>query len=188
MNKKGFTLIELLVVIAIIGILAAVVLTQVNSARDKTLDVAIKSDLDSIRSSSVNQYDTLGNKYGATLLGGVGGPVDCDLTANQPVGSIFADTTVKLALAHMKKSTGGVSGVADTPAASRIACNADAAGTGFAIVAKLKTGGYVCLDGTGQMKTTTGVSSNAYTAIVGADGAGVPPYNALLDGTSLTCK
>ncbi len=37
-KKEGFTLIELLVVIAIIGILSAVVLTSLNSSRNKAAD------------------------------------------------------------------------------------------------------------------------------------------------------
>ncbi len=46
--KKGFTLIELLVVIAIIGILSAVVLTSLNSSRDKAQDTKKVNDVKQI--------------------------------------------------------------------------------------------------------------------------------------------
>ncbi len=55
--NRGFTLIELLVVIAIIGILSSVVLSQLNSARSKGSDAAVKSNLNNMRSPAEALYD-----------------------------------------------------------------------------------------------------------------------------------
>jgi prepilin-type N-terminal cleavage/methylation domain-containing protein len=56
-TNKGFTLIELLVVIAIIGILSAVVLASLNTARNKGSDAAVKSQMASARSQAELFYD-----------------------------------------------------------------------------------------------------------------------------------
>lgn len=58
--QKGFTLIELLVVIAIIGILAAVVLASLNSAREKGKVAAIKSNLKNLQSQAELYYNDNG--------------------------------------------------------------------------------------------------------------------------------
>lgn len=47
-NKRGFTLIELLVVIAIIGLLASIVMINVNSARNKAKVAKAKAEIDQI--------------------------------------------------------------------------------------------------------------------------------------------
>jgi len=64
MKNRGFTLIELLVVIAIIGILASVVLTSLNSAREKGRVASIKSTLKNLQSQAEIYYNDNGTYAG----------------------------------------------------------------------------------------------------------------------------
>lgn len=62
-NERGFTLIELLVVIGIIGILSGIVLVNVNSARNKAKDAAIKGSIEQIRMTAEIFYEETSNVY-----------------------------------------------------------------------------------------------------------------------------
>jgi len=65
LSKQGFTLIELLVVIAIIGILSAVVLASLDSARSKATVASIKGNLRNMIPQAALSYDTTNNYSGA---------------------------------------------------------------------------------------------------------------------------
>lgn len=94
-NTFGFTLIELLVVISIIGILLALSIFGMQSARQAARDGKRKSDLEQIRSgleiyrADCGVYPTGSLVAGATLFGD-GSTDSCSLT-NTYISSIPAD-------------------------------------------------------------------------------------------------
>ena len=105
LKTKGFTLIELLVVIAIIGILSAVVLASLNTARSKGNDAAIKSNLGTVLTQSAIFYDT-NLKYDTAAIAAVGTPTVAGCTGAGAT-SIFADANASQALAGADRAAGG---------------------------------------------------------------------------------
>lgn len=89
MKRLGFTLIELLIVITIIGILSALVMTNVQGVRERARDARRKSDLNSIKTSLRLYYNDFGS-FPTDSTGQING---CGTgTTTCPWGSAFAST------------------------------------------------------------------------------------------------
>ena len=139
-KQRGFTLIELLVVIAIIGILSAVVLASLNTARSKGNDAAIQSNLSTIRTQAEIYRDgQTNNSYGTnTVL-----ETNCAATDN-----MFSNSNIKRAAA--------AADIANGPSGT-VTCNVSAGGTEYAVSAQLVTDTtkYWCIDSSSVGTTTT---------------------------------
>ena len=131
--KKGFTLIELLVVIAIIGILAAAVLGNLNSARQKGRDGSIQANLSGIRASAEIFFDD-NNSYNSS-----GSNVD-DTTCvgNAATSTILGVQSVQNAINEVNNQ---IAATADV--------NCQVTPNQYAISAPLNQGNHWCIDSSG---------------------------------------
>lgn len=154
--RRGFTLIELLVVIAIIGILSAVVLASLNTARNKGADAAVKSNIETIRTQAELFYDNNSNRYNTDGTTAFAVATACPPTAGT-TGTMFgADTTIRNALLQAASAGGG-----------EVSCFMPADGSAYMVEAALKSKNasnvtqYYCVDSTGNAKTGTVQASGA---------------------------
>lgn len=127
-RQKGFTLIELLVVIAIIGILAAIVLVALNSARIKARDAKRAGDLSSLKAAMELYNDDKGSYFVYTTT--------CDITTvNGPTAAgyntLVADATVKTFVKTVPYDPNGAGGNAN--AKFYYGYCSDANGTAYAL-------------------------------------------------------
>jgi type IV pilus assembly protein PilA len=145
-RSQGFTLIELLVVIAIIGILSAVVLASLNTARSKGNDAAVQSDLSTVQI----QAEIYFGGVGANTYGTAGATNACNVA-----GSLFAaDATIARAITAADTANG----------AGAVTCNNSA--TAYAVQAQLlsDTTKYWCVDSGGNAKQTSAAMLAGATA------------------------
>lgn len=149
--SNGFTLVELLIVIAIIGILAAIVLSSLGTARDKARDGDVKAEMSQVALTAALYHDTNGN-FGTYLMGY--GYAECDSSVGFNGDKTIFDTNTTnnpTTGATMKRLLDAIHLNAKDSSASP-KCYGD--GNGWALTAILRTscpdtGGSWCVDGDG---------------------------------------
>ncbi len=143
-TKKAFTLIELLVVIAIIGILAGIVIVNLNSARNKGQDTAIKAQANQLVSTSAVYYDDNGYGY-STGVFSLANSQNCSVTGtlnSSFTNTFFNDNNAVRAITGVLRNSGSTPKCSMGGSAQK--------SQSWAVTAKLRnSAGYWCIDSTG---------------------------------------
>jgi prepilin-type N-terminal cleavage/methylation domain-containing protein len=158
-HKRGFTLIELLVVIAIIGILSAVVLASLNTARSKGNDAAIKANLNTVGTQAALFLSENGNVYGV-YDDGAGAPKACPAVGDTADTTVFYNATIENAISgSVLNSAGGASLCMSTNTAYATAVSRPAD------IAVTTSSTHWCVDSVGNHCGTNGLSDTVCTCV-----------------------
>ena len=164
--KKGFTLIELLVVVAIIGILAAVVLVALSSARSKGGDGGVKAQLSNMRGQA-ELYNVSNDGYSIATASF---PTLTTATPCSVASSVF-DSTSTHNIVAMITSAESISGHKAVCVLNGPASNTKA--NAWAVAIEMKTPNtFFCVDSTGKTRTYSTATTPAASATQGALGTG----------------
>ncbi len=146
-RQQGFTLIELLVVIAIIGILSAVVLASLNTARSKGNDAGVKANLNTVGTQAALYLSYTNSPYGKFSLG------TCPSSGS---GTVFHNATVERAIAAalVDSGSGGATMCYSTNTAYAVAVSRPAGVTAATSI-------YWCVDSEGTHCGTNSFSLNS---------------------------
>ena len=149
-RNSGFTLVELLVVIAIISMLSSVILSSLNSARNKSADAAVKANLSNMRTQAELFYDANNNRYN----GNSAATDVCDLASATGASTGGVKGVYPQLLAAATASNTSTIRYGNNPSLfvgtnTSATCHSSNANGTWAAEVPLKSGGMWCVDSSG---------------------------------------